>query len=965
MARSYTTDWVRLTPRWHGDVMEIGYADSRGNAAPAAGDSAADGWVEYTARSRGFRPLDIPLLATSVRWPERAHEHLRELLDAGSQPMRDASGRPRRLPIAVLVADTFGGPPPPETLFHALMRASRVRADRYVVVFEAAASAHAPFALPFTVAASGAAFAQVSELSNHILSGLSIEERNSAIRLRRVRAGSAHDEPPDIVIDELHNLAGILSDLPGTRLLIASDPERRAGELPSTWLPSGTSAVVLPVGPAATAHWSRELLLGLIHDLPLQEAALNAIDVTLGPAARPDVRIWSSASGLDALRMSTAYNQFMDQTRPMFRLNGISGAVSHAVGRAPRTPAEHIDEAIRLATEASVDFRRESTGLWQLARARVARERAEKAIIELQTRARSIATPSEDDTVEPRRVAMWFEHDPSGRDPHTRMRELDKNTTLAHDSSYVLNVGIGIHWPTDLVPEDAPAIDPLLPLQQQEEHQLRVAVFSDSSEIVGEASRELALPRHGPSEPVAFRIDTPAEGESTRLRVLIYFRSHLLQALTIDAALTAHERSRRRGVKTRVQFSRSTAFADLDTTPKRLLALATNEDLRAATHSFMFETGRGIHLTETLTSRARDAFTDFLGDVGSQLGGQGAMGSAEFDTAVRNLATTGHDLWLKLFTELGESTEGELERVRESAKGTVQLTRFEPAFCFPWSMLYDWDLPESSNALAAATVCRGIVDGALCTCGPDGPGLCVRGFWGIRFVIEEMIGEGSNERLTAARGGAEGHLVVCTNGTSDKWSDDIATTLSGAFGDLVDDFADDASLLDLLWDEQRRPAVLVAVGHVTTKPDERGEESSAPRMYVRASERYLTVDALVRARLQHKRGRWVQPRRPIVLLLGCETNRGDLAQAHNLVQGFTSVGAVSVIATEQVIDTRLARDVAVAVVGGLSATGPGEGLRSWRAQRMSEQNPLGLAFTCFGNADVVADQLAQPQSTAS
>ncbi len=136
-------------------------------------------------------------------------------------------------------------------------------------------------------------------------------------------------------------------------------------------------------------------------------------------------------------------------------------------------------------------------------------------------------------------------------------------------------------------------------------------------------------------------------------------------------------------------------------------------------------------------------------------------------------------------------------------------------------------------------------------------------------------------------------------------------------------------------------------------------------MYVRAAERYLTLDALVEAHVNHDGARWAAPRRPIVLLLGCETNRGDLGQAHNLVLGFTSAGAVSVIATEEKIDTRLARDVAVAVVGGLSSTGPGEGLRAWRAHRMSEHDPLGLAFTCFGSTDVIVDQLAPQLSTTT
>ncbi len=802
MPRSYTTDWTRLTPRWRGEVLTIGYADSRGNSEPVDAPRmpgavkvtrqrrVGDDWMLFTSHSRGLTPNAFPLMATAVAWPKRARTHLRNLLQANSAPRTDAAGHPRRSPIALLVAGAVGGPLPPDSFFHALMNANGVSSDRYVVVLESDAAPRADFALPFTVAASGAAFEEISNLSDRILSGLTTDERARAVRLHSLD-DPALEGPPDIVIDELGNLPTILSDLAGTRLFIAADPDRRASELPRNWLPAGTSAVVLPVGGVPAAQWSSRMLLELIHDLPLQEAVVKATEGT--PTVGPDVRIWSSPSGLDALRMTTAYTRFMDETRYLFRYTGISGKPRRP-GKASSSPSEHIEDAITLARAASLDFKRESDGLSQLARAGAARERAERAIEEIQAQARARdAAPTVAQT-EPRRVTMWLEHDPAGRDPDSWQVELSENTTLARDSSYVLNVGIGIRWDTNLVPEDAPAIDPLLPALQQEKHHLQVAIFSDSSEIVGEAAKVLTLPHHGPSEPITFRIDTPASGNVTRVRVLIYFRSHLLQALTIDAPLEKHEAwTPGRGLKARVQFSRSVAFTDLDSTPERLLSVATNDDLQGPTHSFMFETGQAVRVTEKMTTIARDAFTDFLADAASRLAGQESLASADFDDTVRGLVKSGRDLWNMLFSQSGASTQTALTRVRRTAHGTVQFTRLAPAFSFPWSMMYDWSIPESEADFTGSRVCVGVVDGAPCGCTPQGPGLCVRGFWGIRLIIEELIGEGSNERLPAARGGDAGHPVVCTNGTSDKWSDQIATTLSGAFGDLVEDFPEDAS----------------------------------------------------------------------------------------------------------------------------------------------------------------------------
>lgn len=963
MTRSSAARWVRLIPSWHEDVLDIRCLDSNGFEAPPRGPTRSRDWAILHARARPFARGNFPLLATSVRWPTRAADLLADLLDSASVPRIDSAGIAHKVPIAVLVSQAVGGPTPPEEFFHALMRVGQVEPDRYVIVMESDAAPPSPFVLPFIVAASREAYRSLRILSQRILAGLTADERDNAIRVQRWQSQEPFAGAPDIVIDDIRNLAAIRSGLQGTRLFIAADPDRRVGELPPNWLPSGASGVVLPVGGAAAAEWSRELLLGLIHDLPLHEATLEAIDRTIGRTRRTEVRMWSSVDGLDSLRMTNAYTQFMDATRPLFRFNGISDA--SFVGDLPIAPREAIDKAVQLATAASLNFKRESDGLSELARASAARERAYAALDELIARSREAGGREVEESVEPRRVTMWLEHDPSGGDPSRWMWKLSENSTLAQADSYLLNVGIGIRWDTDLVEAGAPPIDPLLPAWDSDDRDLRVAVFSDSSEIVGDASRVLTLPRRGPSEPVTFRFVTPADGETTRIRVLVYFRSHLLQALTLDAPLSAHEKwIPRDGVRARVQFSRSVAFTDLDSTPKRLLAVATNDDLRGATHSFMFESGHGVRLTETMTSKARDAFTHYLADVASMLDSDEHLAADDFDDAVRRLAETGGDVWQQLWVLLPQSTKRALSRVRKSARGTIQLTRFEPEFSFPWSMLYDWRLPETHSEIDAAEVCRGVVDGAPCSCGADTPGICVRGFWGIRLVIEELIGEGTNERLAVARAGEAGRPVVYTNGVNDKWSDEIATKLDSTFGNLVEDFSSDASLIQRLWDADRRPAVLIAVGHVATRKDEqKDDESRAPRMYVRAQERYLTVSTLVNAQIDHGVDQWTAPWRPVVLLLGCETNRGDLTQAHNLVLAFISVGAVSVLATEHAIDTRLARDVAYAVVSGLSSTGLGEGLRLWRAQRMAERNPLGLAFTCFGGADVVVEQLAPALTT--
>jgi hypothetical protein len=73
--------------------------------------------------------------------------------------------------------------------------------------------------------------------------------------------------------------------------------------------------------------------------------------------------------------------------------------------------------------------------------------------------------------------------------------------------------------------------------------------------------------------------------------------------------------------------------------------------------------------------------------------------------------------------------------------------------------------------------------------------------------------------------------------------------------------------------------------------------------------------------------------------------------------GLARCGASTVIATEEIIDTRTARAVASAVVPLLDAVGPGEALRAWRAREFANGNPLGFMLTCFGSADVTVPAL--------
>jgi len=573
---------------------------------------------------------------------------------------------------------------------------------------------------------------------------------------------------------------------------------------------------------------------------------------------------------------------------------------------------------------------------------------------ELQETVASVAASQE------RRATIWLTHD-FAAPAADRIGDLDRNGVLARGRSYLLNVGVGIDWPTNLVDPDTPPVDPILPPTTEVRYRLDVAVYSDSATIIDVPVKELRLPRIGPSEKVTFHLRMPTDGDSSRIRVLIYYREHVVQAFALHLTLGAVEEYRGEpAMVMELEYSRRPRFRRLETLPARLLGVATNQDRGGGTHRVMFgSTGGEISLSERTVGAARKYLREHMADAFTKLDPAGQLPATDFDAQIKALAQTGHDLWGKFYDDRCDRLQQKLNEVIAATTGIIQVLRLEPDFAFPWGMLYDWTLPETAADLDAAAVCRGGSAKQVCSCNPKVPGVCVRGFWGIRLIVEELVRqEDADEYMETVAGAPGAPAVVCTVGVKgeDLWAQGMVNTLAGKLGSArFEDLVAKQSLLDRMWDPKCRPAVLLVVGHLTNSPV--ADEPDHPRIYVRCIERFLDTDRLRRAKQEHGTRRWDSPYRPIVLLLGCDTGRSGLGEVHSFVSGLSSAGAAAIIATEEKIDTRLAGNLASALVPALGRCCAGEALRIWRADLMADGNPLGLVFTCFGSAGAVVPEL--------
>src|SRR4029453_11903996 len=146
---------------------------------------------------------------------------------------------------------------------------------------------------------------------------------------------------------------------------------------------------------------------------------------------------------------------------------------------------------------------------------------------------------------------------------------------------------------------------------------------------------------------------------------------------------------------------------------------------------------------------------------------------------------------------------------------TIQVVRRHPEFAFPLAVLYDWALPASADAIDKAPVCTGATgDGTPCRCDARAAtSVCVRGFWGVRHVIEEFVREQDAQDhvsdVAPAAGAPPGLCTVRKEG-DDKFSGQMLVDLDAALGaGRCDRLAADSSLYTRMWDAAHRPAVLV------------------------------------------------------------------------------------------------------------------------------------------------------------
>ncbi len=553
------------------------------------------------------------------------------------------------------------------------------------------------------------------------------------------------------------------------------------------------------------------------------------------------------------------------------------------------------------------------------------------------------------------------------RDGDSESEWIGAKTPLIAEATYLLLVQIG-HPSTHSLVVGAPTpLDPLLPPPLKDDgHEIELVVFGHDFDVVGAARRSVLLPLVGTSERAEFEVVAPraAEGASlnARMRIGVFHRCNLVQSLLLTAQVADSDGAASDdggGVVVEVETSRTHRFAD-DIAELRPRALSLGLNASNGTHTVWLKGPDAVDdvtLPEAMLDDQINAFREIMAAASANgkvprfpaLPEPESPPSPQVHGYLRKLAYRGQVIHDALFGKL-ESIGKDLSDLLDAPDSTVQITWHEPGYAFPWSIVYDFELPD--EAAQPKPFCLGYPPDdppapgdppmKRCDHGAEKGGFCVYGFWGVRHRLENLLpSHGTPVESIERRKEAGVHVSTrFTGGQTADLVGRLTTKLPGA----VTTPTAGQDLAALMWSDPDRPSVVVALGHLLLKFTE-------PRIEL-AHDGYLNANLVTRGLKKHLSA-WTQPN-SLVLLMACESAAVSVATISGLVDALTQCGAAGVVGTECDVFSDLVGRFAGELTLRMWSDGQslGEAIVALRRELLLEGNPLGFAFTPFGPSEL-------------
>jgi hypothetical protein len=696
-------------------------------------------------------------------------------------------------------------------------------------------------------------------------------------------------------------------------------------------LPPGVGMVVAPSAdrPEQTAKFIEGLAASLVHNLPLHAAVATAAqEAKLTELRAPRIRADPATNW--SLSMGDAYRHVRQRANDLYgsRMGTIEGRFRRSVGAhlqriVPPARFDQESDAFVPLTEMTDALAKDEVDIYGILRS---------GAIDVLNAPRAVDIAL--DRLGGRAGAQVARDDPS---------TVSVTTSLRAGELYLVRVEIGRVLVGSLFKSRPPAIDAILPETQGDGHWIDVCVFGLDFECESSAVEKRWLPKRGPMQAATFRVRAPGASEAIRrLRVTISHLDNVLQSFIVTAIVRGDEvELRQRVITATLEHASTRRFGNLSSKQPRAAAFVVNDD-PAGTHTLSLKSGASaasVNLDESriqavmrkfrenLREAAGDPFPRFPMSVPAASTPELVKRKEDFAGVVRALAAQGAELRQGVFTRTRKAQFPLLREIRETAGKTIQVVQVSETLLVPWTILYDFDVDPAQ--LAGLPVCNGFTGTNACAHGPKSDDVvCVRGFWGIRHVLEQLIAHREEEDLAEVVSGQSTNPLVI-----ELWGAKTGKPTK------VDVYTQ-------LWPDQTRARLLLIQGHLSVRVQSGIRERIVDLEPKVLSHFLVTQQAMA--------SEWKDPH-SIVLLLACESAVVPEDALIGMATAFASAGAGAVVGTEERVFSDFCETIGKELVAGLSGpsgAGLGHALQGIRARLLQEYNPLAFTLTAFGSADL-------------
>ena len=540
-----------------------------------------------------------------------------------------------------------------------------------------------------------------------------------------------------------------------------------------------------------------------------------------------------------------------------------------------------------------------------------------------------------------------------------------------------------------------------------------LAVAGLGCTVLGDPVQPLWIPRYGASDPryVAVRVDRPGVAI---LRYTLYHRGHVIQSFRLGAIVVAHadapvgQTSRRAladalalgledvGERTwyaRLEFStvarvdeaavlapRKVAIVANDVAGTPMLTVKSAGSFTVSTPGDIDRDVRAARATlDEISGAPQNAYRFGYGD------DPNAAGEAFFSFALGRLAEVG---W-SLHSRIAPDPPPLLVEALRAPDAVIQVGQVLRDKVLPWALVYD--RPYDANARKAGghpvdhVACSAPLPDAegrlrVTTCGTDpacelhpdrlagraASGLptvtadtvaCPLGFWGVRHQIEippRQVAPGDEARpaVSAIQAARAARVLLAFNAAIMSTHEHrlaLETVVAGAprGGQPAVVVSDRDDVVDALREEDLD--VVYVYCHA------QGGDPPAPWPPQLEFQEPTDVSAIPLTAAELPKVTWAH--HPLVVLNGCGTtgfsNTATSAFITALVDGR---GAAAVVGADVPVAEVMAAEVGETIVKAVLEGEPlGSALARARRRLLSRRNPLGLAYTLYGSADLALE----------